>query len=136
MKKYRVDVFNYDAGKEHSKIPFNDYDSAKIYAKKTKNKLRDGGKVFILESVTDETFDILEEVQSNFLNDANVEQLKIKYENAKQTSKENLSKGNAYDAHYEYGKAEALESVLRMLGYNYTEIASGRFLHGDKEEEK
>lgn len=56
---------------------------------------------------------------------SSVDQLKIRYENAKTFAEEYKNNGNALEAALEYGKAVALESALRDLGYEYYEAAKG-----------
>ena len=57
---------------------------------------------------------------------ADVEQIKIRYENAKmmaQKHKEN-ERQDYTEYIFELGRAFALEGILRMLGFDYTEIAT------------
>lgn len=55
-----------------------------------------------------------------------VKQLITRYENAKAESKR-LQRQSNPECRFEAGKAYALESVLRDLGLDYTDVASGRF---------
>jgi len=57
-----------------------------------------------------------------------IEQIKIEYENAKMIARESLRQNDMLVCIREGGKAAALESVLRMIGFDYTEVA----LEGDK----
>lgn len=58
--------------------------------------------------------------------DKDVEQLVVRYENAKMESKRLQRMGNS-ECRFEAGRAYALESVLRDIGLDYTDVASGRF---------
>lgn len=60
------------------------------------------------------------------LSDREIEQLITRYENAKAESKRLQRIGNP-ECRFEAGRAYALESVLRDIGLDYTEVASGRF---------
>ena len=60
------------------------------------------------------------------LTDKDVEQLVVRYENAKMESKRLQRMGNS-ECRFEAGRAYALESVLRDIGLDYTDVASGRF---------
>ena len=61
VSKYRVDIF--DNVGQHHKINFNDYELAKGHAEGVKRDMPDS-KVFILESVVDLKYDVLEEIDS------------------------------------------------------------------------
>ena len=60
------------------------------------------------------------------LSSEDIEQLVTRYENAKVVSMELQRKGNP-ECRFESGKAYALEGMLRMIGFDYTDVASGRF---------
>lgn len=60
------------------------------------------------------------------LSDREIEQLITRYENAKAESKRLQRIGNT-ECRFEAGRAYALESVLRDIGLDYTEVASGKF---------
>lgn len=62
MMTYRVDVFM-GLGRKHCSEPFENYNSAKDYARVVKKIHGDDSKVFILESVADLKYDVLEEVE-------------------------------------------------------------------------
>lgn len=64
------------------------------------------------------------------LTDKDVEQLIVRYKNAKAESKQLQKRGNC-ECRFEAGRAYALESVLRDLGFDYTDVASGRFYEED-----
>ena len=57
------------------------------------------------------------------LNENDVEQLVVRYNNAKAES-ERLEKIGNPECRFECGKATALEGVLAMLGFEYTEMRS------------
>ena len=67
------------------------------------------------------------------LTEKDVEQLIIKYNNAKAESKRLQSVGNP-ECRFEFGKALALESVLRMLGFNYEEVGREYWINSNEEE--
>jgi len=60
------------------------------------------------------------------LTDNDIKQLIARYENAKVESKRLQRKANS-ECRFEAGRAYALESVLRDIGLDYTDVASGRF---------
>lgn len=60
------------------------------------------------------------------MSDGEIQQLIIRYENAKAESKRLQRVGNS-ECRFEAGRAYALESVLRDVGLDYTDMASGRF---------
>lgn len=60
------------------------------------------------------------------LSEKEIEQLITRYENAKAESKRLQKVGNS-ECRFEAGRAYALESVLRDIGLDYTDVTSGRF---------
>lgn len=59
------------------------------------------------------------------LEECDIEQIITRYENAKNESKR-LQKIANPECRFEAGRAYALEGILRMIGLNYTEVASGK----------
>ena len=59
------------------------------------------------------------------LEESDIKQIIIRYENAKNESKR-LQKIANPECRFEAGRAYALEGILRMIGLDYTEVASGR----------
>lgn len=57
-----------------------------------------------------------------------IEQIKTKYENAKLIAKDYYKKNLLAAYAKEEGKALALEGVLRIIGFDYTEVVSGVYL--------
>ena len=60
------------------------------------------------------------------LDDVDIEQIKTRYENAK-TEAIRLRKENNPEFTFEYGRAYALEGILRMLEFDVTEVTKGLF---------
>lgn len=60
------------------------------------------------------------------LSDRDIEQIITRYENAKVESKRLQRQANP-ECRFEAGRAYALESILRDIGLDYTDVASGRF---------
>lgn len=59
------------------------------------------------------------------LSSNDIEQIKIRYNNAKTMAYEYKKKSSEYTEYiFELGRAFALEGILRMLGYDYTEVAT------------
>lgn len=69
-----------------------------------------------------------EENGEYLLSSADVEQIKTEYEKAKLMAKDNYKKNLLAAYAEEEGRALALEEVLRMIGFNYTEVESGVYL--------
>lgn len=67
------------------------------------------------------------------LTEKDVEQLIIKYNNAKAESKRLQSVGHP-ERRFEFGRALALEGVLRMLGFDYEEVGREYWINSDEEE--
>lgn len=85
---------------------------------------------YLTEEEYDATKELYEQMKENdgrFISNTDIEMIKIKYENAKYMSKEYQRQANP-ECRYEYGKAEMLEYILRVIGFDYTDVASGRFL--------
>lgn len=59
------------------------------------------------------------------LEECDIEQIITRYKNAKNESKR-LQKIANPECRFEAGRAYALEGILRMIGLNYTEVASGK----------
>lgn len=59
------------------------------------------------------------------LEESDIKQIIIRYENAKNESKR-LQKIANPECRFEAGRAYALEGILRMIGLNYTEVTSGK----------
>lgn len=59
------------------------------------------------------------------LEECDIKQIITRYENAKNESKR-LQKIANPECRFEAGRAYALEGILRMIGLNYTEVASGK----------
>lgn len=58
------------------------------------------------------------------MSEADIDQIKTRYENAKIMAYKHKGNSTEYTEYvFELGKAFALEGVLRMLGFDYTEIA-------------
>ncbi len=60
------------------------------------------------------------------LTENDIAQIIVRYENAKNESKR-LQKIANPECRFEAGRAYALEGILRMIGLDYTDVASGRF---------
>lgn len=60
------------------------------------------------------------------MSDGEIQQLITRYENAKAESKRLQRVANP-ECRFEAGRAYALESVLRDIGLDYTDVASGKF---------
>jgi len=60
------------------------------------------------------------------LSSGDIEQIIVRYDNAKIESKRLQKIGNP-ECRFEAGRAYALEGILRMIGLDYTDIASGKF---------
>lgn len=60
------------------------------------------------------------------MSDGEIQQLITRYENAKAESKR-LQRVADPECRFEAGRAYALESVLRDIGLDYTDVASGKF---------
>ena len=56
------------------------------------------------------------------LNNANIEQIKIRYENAKKFAKQYKEEGKEMDFQFEIVRAYALEGILRDFGLFYDEV--------------
>lgn len=56
------------------------------------------------------------------LNNADIEQIKIRYENAKKFAKKYKEEGKETDFQFEVGRAYALEGILRDIGLFYDEV--------------
>lgn len=69
-----------------------------------------------------------EENSEYLLSSADVEQIKTRYENAKLIAKDYYKKNLLAAYAKEEGRALALEGVLRMIGFDYMEVANGRYL--------
>lgn len=67
------------------------------------------------------------------LTEKDVEQLVIRYNNAKAESKRLQSVGNP-ECRFECGRALALEGVLRMLGFEYEEMSREYWINSDETE--
>lgn len=65
------------------------------------------------------------------LSEKDVEQLITRYNNAKTESKRLQDVGNP-ECRLEFGKAYALEGVLRMLGFEYEEVSRGYWIGEDE----
>lgn len=75
------------------------------------------------ENYVDCTFSASE---SFALSSGDVDQIKIRYANAKAMALKHRNEKNS-DYWYEYGKAIALEGMLRLLGFTeYTDVALGK----------
>lgn len=103
----------------------------KISVKTVSFKFIDGKLVdFRKDLTTDEINQIKSVLDSEksvyTLTDKDVEQLVVRYENAKMESKRLQRMGNS-ECRFEAGRAYALESVLRDIGLDYTDVASDRF---------
>jgi len=68
------------------------------------------------------------------LTEKDVEQLITRYNNAKAESKRLQNIGNP-ECRFEFGKALALEDVLRMLGLDYEEVGRKYWIEGGEETE-
>ena len=66
------------------------------------------------------------------ISDADIQQLIIRYENAKMESKRLQAVGNP-ECRFEFGRALALEAVLRILGFDYTEVSKEHWIGEEME---
>ena len=60
------------------------------------------------------------------LTENDIAQIIVRYENARIESKR-LQKIAHPECRFEAGRAYALEGILRMIGLDYTDVASGKF---------
>lgn len=67
------------------------------------------------------------------LTEKDVEQLIVRYNNAKAESKRLQNIGHP-ECRFEFGKALALEAVLRMLGFEYEEVSREYWINNDETE--
>lgn len=68
------------------------------------------------------------------LTERDIEQLIARYNNAKTESKRLQNIGNP-ECRFEFGRALALECVLRMLGFEYEEVGREYWINSDEGED-